>query len=73
MDVLSKIEQMVKSTIFDYAELSGKWKGFDVYRLMLNDSSRRTGVPMWILVDQSGECRFNDVDETFEIYDAVYA
>ena len=72
MSIQKDIEQMVKSAGFDYAKLIGEWSGCDVYRLMLNDHSLKTGIPVMILVDRNGSCRFSDLDETFEIYDAIY-
>ena len=73
MDVSKKIDQMVKSAGFDYAKMVGTWKGCDVYRLLRSDRNLRTGVPVMILVNKNGECRYNDHGEIHEIFDAVYA
>ena len=73
MSVPVQIEMMVKSSGFDYAKLIGEWEGYDVYRLMLKDRYRKTGNPVMILADQDGRCRYCDYEETFRIYDAIYA
>ena len=72
MTISMKINQMVESAGFDYAELVGTWKDCDVYRLLKNDRYLRTGVPVMVLVDKSGECRYNDHCEINEIFKAVY-
>ena len=73
MDIPKNINQMAKSAGFDYAKSIGEWKGHIVYRLMLNDRNLKTGMPMLVLEDQRGECRFSDYDETIDIFNAVYA
>lgn len=72
MVISEKIGPIVESSGFDYAKLIGEWDGYDVYRLMLNDPNRRTGIPVMVLVGSDGECRFASFDETFVIMNAIY-
>ena len=72
MKMPNNIEQLVMSSAFDYAEFIGEWRDCNVYRLFMNDASLKTGVPVMIIENRDGECRYCNVDEVFEIYDAIY-
>ena len=60
---------------FASAEELGEWNGYTVFNTRLGEEwgdHPRTGVPVFILLDEHGACRIASVDEMFSAFKALY-
>ena len=73
MTELEKVKRFASREGYSDAEFLMEWKGMRCYDPKYPKGlAPRTGFPYFVLVNpDSGEIRYTDDDETFEIYDIV--
>lgn len=73
MTELEKVKRFAKEAGYSDAKFVMEWKGMRCYDPLYPEGlAPRTGFPYFVLVDpETGEIRYTDDDETFEIYDIV--